>query len=288
MKESRTGKEIDARRTYSIDRYVRYHWRRRSWRYCYRLILWLHCCHFVLSVESDYLDERSKRWSVGVDRLRKCKTSKVNWSERGKHAEAEGRRDREKKRRKWEKEISMMVSALSNNMDNKVEQVRWRNTSVYVRMDVDGWVHQYTRIPPLAEAETVGLVTGECPSIPELAGRLPLLADGVPVVAPAKTAASKNSSSQIRREALQLRDTLSVMSRVFAPSKTDRSFIAASMKRRISRTRTFNSRDEHTFPTRKDKKFKQEEKSTSWHEKQKRKSNRSDGGRAGWGREKDG
>ena len=140
----------------------------------------------------------------------------------------------------------MMVSTLSNHIDNKIEQVMKRDIRWYdVWIEICGWVHQYTRVPPLAEAEIVGLVTGECPSRPELAGRLPLLDDGVPVVAPAKTAASKNSS--IQKPARALSSYAARWSSSLGPwlHRKRISFIAAGMKRRISRTRTFHSRDEH-------------------------------------------
>ncbi len=69
--------------------------------------------------------------------------------------------------------------SLSNYIHNKIEQVRRRNTFKYIYI--------YTRVPPLAEADKIGLVTGEIGPTP-VDDFFPLV-----VVAPvANTAASKN------------------------------------------------------------------------------------------------
>jgi hypothetical protein len=72
------------------------------------------------------------------------------------------------------------VFLLSNYIHNKIEQVRRRNTFKYI------YIYIHTRVPPLVEADRIGLVTGEIGPVP--------IDDFFPfVAAPVATiAASKN------------------------------------------------------------------------------------------------
>ncbi len=69
---------------------------------------------------------------------------------------------------------------LSNYIHNKIEQVRRRNTFKYI------YIYIHTRVPPLAEADRIGLVTGEIGPGP-MVDFFPLI-----VVPGANVATSKN------------------------------------------------------------------------------------------------